>query len=159
MGYLLNGRKGLSGFMVDNGVPQEEAQSDNLFVPSSSTPKPAETYTGLIVDASGIGITPDLFPKILAESDGRVVYSAKVTRDPDVLVNGSVRYARTIENAKEIKNDGGKLFFGNNPLVVRGVKAANRSSVVVSDEDALKIYAADLKSKFLRDAKVGFALK
>ena len=46
-----------------------------------------------------------------------------------------------------------------NPLVVKAVGAASASDLQVSEEDALRIYAAGRKEPFLSGAKVAFVLK
>ncbi len=158
IGYLLDGPTGLTSFVVEQGLPQTMAADDDLFRPVSVPATPEEPYTGLIVDATGVNSIPALFPKILAQGDNRVIYSARVVNTPDVLVNGTVRYTNTVEKARQIKNDTGNNLFGNHPLVVTAREVVQRSSLVVSDEDAVKIFAEDVRSGFLRDGKVCFVL-
>lgn len=161
LGYLLNGPNGLAGAIVsqeralaDLRLPEEET-----FMPASAPPPPppSQPYTGLIVDAGGKGLAPGLFPKILAAGDGRVLYSAASVNDPDVLVNGLVRYAPSEAVARNLEGSGGPMV-GANPLVVRAAAASGDISAVVSDEDAVKIYGADLKSKFLGKGRVVFVI-
>ena len=158
LGYLLNGPQGLTGFLVAKNVPQRITGTDRPFVAAETPPAPAEPYTGLIVDAGGLKVVPALFPKVLAKSDGRAVYSAGMVNNPEVLMLGSGRYESNVERARNIKNKDGTKFVGDNPLVVRGVASEKGSSVVVSDDDAVEIYGADVASRFLRGGKVVFVL-
>ena len=84
-------------------------------------------YTGLIVDAKGLGIRPAMAPKIIDET-GQEVYGSKyVSRDWAVQI-GMVGYDKDVSRAKS--NDR----VTNNPLVVKALRVSgpNKADIVVS---------------------------
>ncbi len=122
----------------------------------ASPPSPAAVYTGLIVDATGLGAEPATVPK-LRTPDLKEIYGPHLV-DREVALNiGLAGYAETEQAAQ--KDHRSRI--GESPLVVKGVKAhgTRRADIVVSDEDSQKIVLADLKGKFLRKAKVVIVLR
>ena len=111
------------------------------------------TYTGLIVDAKGFGTKPVLYPRIITE-DGKSLYDVTVANPNATLDEGLVEYRKSLGKAKSIPR------LGSNPLVVKasGVKGKYGADLVVSAEDAKKIYEANLRGKFLEDANVAVVI-
>ncbi|MBN2416600.1 LPP20 family lipoprotein [bacterium] len=110
-------------------------------------------YTGLIIDARGLGVTPAMAPKVLDE-DGDDVYSAKfISRDYAVDI-GMTGYEKDINRARMNER------VTDNPLVVQAVRASgpSKSDVVISSVDALKIHNAASNLNFLKHCKVMFVL-
>ena len=112
-------------------------------------------YTGVIVDASGLGLEATFSPAIL-DTNGRVVYGI-ANVDKDVVINkGMVDYANVVEDATV----GSRA--GNNPLVVKAVEvkggknSINKVNVVVSVEDADRMLLANEKSGMLDNLAVVF---
>lgn len=112
-------------------------------------------YTGVIVDASGLGLEATFSPAIL-DTNGRVVYGiANVDKDI-VISKGMVDYTDAVENAAV----GSRA--GDNPLVVKAVEvkggknSVNKVNVVVSVEDADRILLANEKSGMLDNLAVVF---
>ncbi len=108
-------------------------------------------YTGLIIDAKGLGIRPAMAPKIVDES-GQEIYGSKyVSRDWAVKI-GMVGYDKDVTRAKS--NDR----VTNNPLVVKGIKVsgANKADIVVSNNDAALIRNTTANQNFLDKCKVMF---
>ena len=113
------------------------------------------TYTGVIIDASGLGLKPTFSP-VVYDTAGRAIYGA-TNIDPDLAISkGMVGYADSVEAAK------GLARAGSNPLVVKAVQAKGGASannlvnVVVSADDAERILIANEKSNLLADAAVIF---
>ena len=108
-------------------------------------------YTGLIVDARGLGLRPAMAPKILDENDNEVYGSRFVSREWAVKI-GMVGYDKDVNRART--NDR----VTNNPLIVRGTKTSgpNKADVVVSSADAANIHAAATTQKFLDQCRVMF---
>jgi hypothetical protein len=107
------------------------------------------TYTGLVVDGRGLGVTPAMSPKIY-DPDGREVYgSAFVSRDFAVS-QGVVGYVKSIEQAQQTDRVKG------NPAVVKAIEAkgANKADLVVSKEDAEKLRTLSQQQTFMREARV-----
>ena len=112
-------------------------------------------YTGVIVDASGLGLEATFSPAIL-DTNGRVVYGiANVDKDV-VISKGMVDYASAVEEATV----GSRA--GYNPLVIKAVEvkggknSVNKVNVVVSVEDADRILLANEKSGMLDNLAVVF---
>ena len=112
-------------------------------------------YTGVIVDASGLGLEATFSPAIY-DTNGRIVYGiANVDKDV-VISKGMVDYANAVEEATV----GNRA--GDNPLVIKavGVKggksSVNKVNVVVSVEDADRILLANEKSAMLENLAVVF---
>jgi len=108
-------------------------------------------FTGLVIDAKGLGIRPAMAPKVVDEA-GQEIYGSKyVSRDWAVQI-GMVGYDKDVSRAKS--NDR----VTNNPLVVKGIKAsgANKADIVVSNNDAAMIRNAAATQNFLDKCKVMF---
>ena len=126
------------------------SQNSTTAVNVTSEMQPAgagETHTGLIVDATGVGASPAMYPSILSTS-GDVLYDISVP-DPNVsVIDGVAAYRTSLEKARKDKRAGA------NPLVVKAAEAAGsaKSNLVIDDADAEKIAA--LGGDVLRGAKV-----
>lgn len=106
-----------------------------------------ESYTGLVVNARGLGITPSMAPRILDES-GKEVYGAEIVSDKGLQQGGIASYAKTDEKAAE--RSGGKA------LIVKALRVADKSKtdVVISNADADKLRDPNTNLSFLADGKV-----
>lgn len=120
--------------------------------PSSSE----DTYTSLIVDATGLKLLRSPCPKIL-RADGSEVWGSLTNlkdEDYDLLQEkGVVAYAKTLDEALANSRCGSK------PLIVKALDvqgAPIRSNPVISDEDAVRILDANKKAGFLNKFNVIF---
>ena len=119
-------------------------------IPGSQEPSgPSSTYTGLLIDARGLGVRPAMSPKILDEAGTEVYGSALVSREY-ALQQGMAGYAKDEERA--VKNPR----IAANPLMVKAVNVAGKSKtdLVISSEDALKIKDLANDQSFLEKCKV-----
>ncbi len=119
--------------------------------PSAPMSASAGAYTGLIVDAKGLGLRPAMAPKILDES-GQEVYGSKlVSRDWAVQI-GMVGYDKDASRARS--NDRVTA----NPLMVKALRVAgeNKADVVVANATAAMIRDAAASQNFLDKCKVMF---
>jgi hypothetical protein len=130
------------------GVP-----STGMTAPGQPTPPAsAQTgvaYTGLIVDARGLGIKPAMAPKILNE-DGKEVYgSAWINRDWAVR-EGMVGYLKDPAAAQTNPRVTDK------PLFVKAVKASgdSRVDIVISNADAVTLQSASQNLSMLEKCRV-----
>jgi len=110
-------------------------------------------YTGLIVDARGLGVRPAMAPKILTENNTEVYGSKYVSRDWAVQI-GMVGYDKDVNKART--NDRVTA----NPLVVKGIRAtgSNKADIVISSADAAAMQGAAANMNFLDKCKVMFIL-
>lgn len=118
--------------------------------PEAAVETKAQVFTGLIIDAKGLGIKPAMAPKVLDEAGNEIYGSAYVGRAFAVKY-GMAGYAKTVEDAGKNKDRIGKT-----PEKVKAIKAsgANKCDVVLSsgDADALRSSAKNLK--FLQECRV-----
>jgi hypothetical protein len=111
----------------------------------SSTP----VFTGLVVDAKGLGVRPVMVPKIIDENNQEVYGSAFVSREYAVQ-QGMSGYARDL---KEIVKD---KRVSDYPLVVKGLKTSGpgHSEIVISNADASKLRGISESLYFMKKCRV-----
>jgi hypothetical protein len=137
----------LTGALADSLLPKTPPTPPTGIV---STPGAAgQTFTGLIIDARGLGIRPAMAPKVINE-DGKEVYgSAWINRDWAVR-EGMAGYLRDPLQAQQNPRVTDK------PLTVKALKASGdaRVDVVISNADAAMIHGASQNLSFLEKCKV-----
>ena len=101
-------------------------------------------YTGLIIDCGGQDISTAILPKIKSVS-GKEVYAFQFLQRNVVVGRGMVNYSNGSNNSRA----------GNNPLTIQAMFVED-CDVVVSDDDAEKILAANSKANFLQNCAVVF---
>lgn len=110
---------------------------------------PGQLYTGLIVDARGLGVRPAMAPKILNE-DGKEVYgSAWINRDYAVR-EGMVGYMKDPVAAQTNPRVTDK------PLMVKALKVSGdgRVDTVISNADAAMLHNASQNLSMLEKCRV-----
>ena len=119
----------------------------------AATPTPGvaagQLYTGLIVDARGLGVRPAMAPKILNE-DGKEVYgSAYINRDWAVR-EGMVGYLKDPAAAQANPRVTDK------PLMVKALKVSGEGRVdtVISNADAAALQSASQNLSMLEKCRV-----
>jgi hypothetical protein len=110
-------------------------------------------YTGLIVDARGLGVRPAMAPKIV-DDKGEEVYGSKYVSREYAVDIGMVGYEKDLSRAKTNER------VTDNPLVVKAVQTSgpNKTDIVISLADAQKIHGAAANMNFLQHCKVMFIL-
>ena len=108
-----------------------------------------QVFSGLIVDARGLQLTPALSPKILDENLNEVFGPAFVSREFAVQ-NGMVSYTNQIQQAQT----DGRVF--GNPLVVKAIRSVGpgRCDLVISNAHAAKLKRASEHLIFLKECRV-----
>jgi hypothetical protein len=149
----LSGEHGLSGPVARWAIGPEV--SGDAFEPPAEAVAPAEAsvttpYTGLIVDASGLSARPAMVVRVLAGNDLRSVYGPHVVDQTAAMNNGFAAYASSMDEAVGIDRA------GDNPLLIKAqsVAGSNRADLVISSQDAARLYAADLQGGFLKQCRV-----
>ncbi len=113
------------------------------------------TYSGVVVNADGMGLQPTFSPAIY-DVNGRIVYGIKNLDYDFAITDGMVAYANTLEKAVH----GNRA--GENPLVVPAIavrggrNSVNNVNVVVSAEDGDRILLACEQGNILQKAAVVF---
>jgi hypothetical protein len=140
------------------------AFSDTLLPPSLGMPPAAATdappssdtgtaaggnYTGLVVDARGLGVRPAMAPKVLDENGQEVYGSAFVSREYAVQ-QGMTGYAKDLDGAKANER------VTDNPLVVKAlrVEGPGKCDLVISLMDAAMLRGAADTRGFLEKCRV-----
>jgi hypothetical protein len=164
----------VSGIVNDARIVKQEYMSDgtaeitmqmemnggfsNIILPAaeafkaSSDTRPDNSnsvYTGLIIDAKGLGLRPAMAPKILNENGQEIYGTGTVSREHAVR-QGITGYAKNIENAKKNQR------VTDNPIIFKGlrIEGSGRCDVVISNQDASKLKAGSLS--FLKECRVMF---
>ena len=113
------------------------------------------TYTGLVVDASNLGLS-ETFSPVIYDINGRAVYGLRNLDRDMVISNGMVDYYDLLQEATVGERTGA------NPLVVKalevrgGKNSVNHVNVIVSVEDADRILLANENSHMLENCAVSF---
>ncbi|HEY9898481.1 MAG TPA: LPP20 family lipoprotein [Pantanalinema sp.] len=127
-------RKGKVTGTVDSLIAPAEVRTD---------------YTGVVVDARGLGLEPAMSPMILDEQGARLYLSSKVAVEPDAVVNkGLASYAGSIAEGQKLPR------VGSNPLVIKAKRVEDRTNVVLDDASAKQLLGADRRKGFLKDLAV-----
>jgi hypothetical protein len=119
------GIDGLLAGLVPSGSPKDQAR------PAAATAG-GSANTGLIVNASGLGAKPALAPRLLDQSGKELYGAGTVTRDA-IKANGIAGYLGSVDQAKASAR------VGEHPLVIKALKAASPTELIISDTDAAKL--------------------
>jgi hypothetical protein len=127
---------------------------ETLEVPDGVTLIPEETepttnYTGIIIDAQGLKLTPALFPKILNE-DGKEAYGLSFVTENYAPELGLVSYVRTLSEA--FSNDRAGL----NPLRIDALRTSGRLNcdILIANTDAVRMHQSQRNLKLLEHCQV-----
>ena len=117
-------------------------------MPQGQAP-PSTAFTGLIVDARGIGVRPAVAPKIRNE-EGREVYGSAFVNRQYAVEQGMVGYLKDVESAK------GNPRVTDRPLMVKALKTdgPNKTDLVISNSDAQVLHGMKEHLTFLEKARV-----
>ncbi len=140
----------LTGALADTLLPKGLATpSTSLNAPYGATAAPGQIYTGLIVDARGLGVRPAMAPRILNE-DGKEIYgSASINRDFAVR-EGMVGYLK--DPAAALANPR----VTDKPMMVKALKVSGdaRVDTVISNADAAALQSAAQNLNMLQKCRV-----
>jgi len=120
-------------------------------IPSNSD----EFYTGLIIDARLLNISPALWPKIY-DTNNNILYGNKINPNiGSIQERGSVIYVYDISEALGLV-----ARIGENPLVIKAVSAAGifKTDVLIFEKDAQILRQANNHINFLKSAAVIFVI-
>lgn len=115
--------------------------------------QPAVVYTGLVVDARGVGARPAMSPKILDEN-GQEVYGSMVVDREYAVQQGISGYARDLNAAQTNQR------VTNNPVTVKALKAegTGKSNITISNNDANSVRATGENLTFMKKCRVMIVL-
>jgi len=139
----------LTGALADALLPKTPPTPPTGLTGTLAPATPGQLYTGLIVDARGLGVKPAMAPKILNE-DGKEVYgSAWINRDYAVR-EGMVGYLKDPVQAQTNPRVTDK------PLMVKALKVAGdaRVDMVITNADAAMLHNAAENLSMLQKCRV-----
>ena len=122
---------------------------------TSAAPVPVEaagmravgSYTGLVIDCSGMGLNPMMSPVIKNASD-QPIYGYKNLDSAKVIAHGMAGYAHDMDGTSRA---------GSHPLVIKAVALENHNGYpVISVEDANRVLVENAASHFLDCCAVVF---
>jgi len=127
----------------------KEPPADLELVPYETGDAPE--YTGILVDATGLGSRPALFPQVVTES-GDDVFSTDFAEPEQVTQHGLVGYF--YDRTQALIADR----IAPNPLIVRAlaVTGTNSCDLVISQADAARIHGSRSNLELLSRCRVGF---
>lgn len=118
--------------------------------PSEARPAPAAgAYSGLIVDARGLGLKPALVPRLFDEQ-GQELYVGNVLSRDQAVQNGVAGYSKDLVAASRQDR------VTDNPLIVKGIRAAGSkgTDVILNADGVQKIRQTESQSRYLQQARV-----
>lgn len=123
--------------------------SSSQSAPRPPVSVPAVIYTGLVVDARGLGIRPAMLPKVVTEG-GEEVYGFSVVDRSWAIQHGLAAYSKSLPAARSHAR------VANRPLTIRAVAAAgaHKTDIVVSTIDAQLLLGSPQNLAFLEKARV-----
>ena len=139
----------LTGALADTLLPKGPQTPPTGLTGTLAPATPGQLYTGLIVDARGLGVRPAMAPKIRNE-DGKEVYgSAWISRDYAVR-EGMVGYLKDPVAAQTNPRVTDK------PLMVKALKASGdaRVDMVIANADAAMLHNAAQNLSMLEKCRV-----
>ena len=139
----------LTGALADALLPKGPQTPPTGLTGTLAPATPGQLYTGLIVDARGLGVRPAMAPKVLNE-DGKEVYgSAWISRDYAVR-EGMVGYLKDPVAAQTNPRVTDK------PLMVKAIKASGdaRVDTVITNADAAMLHNAAQNLSMLEKCRV-----
>jgi hypothetical protein len=110
---------------------------------------PGGPYTGLVIDARGLGARPALSPEVIGP-EGKTVYGRKYVSRDFAVSQGMAGYAAGLASAFQNPRVGG------NPLVIEadGVTGRARTDLLVDSTAADKIRALAARTEVLEQCRV-----
>ncbi len=135
----------LSDALLPKAPPTLATGSTGTLAPGT----PGQLYTGLIVDARGLGVRPAMSPKIL-NADGKEVYGSAWTNRDYAVREGMAVYMKDPAAAQTSPRVADK------PLLVKALKVSGEERVdaVISNDDAAMLQSSPQSLSILEKCRV-----
>ena len=151
----------LSGGFAQFVLPEEIQQVDSITATTRATENPVipslkddtQPYTGLIIDATGIGAKPSLVPLIVDES-GEIVYGPAFVSREIAVSRGMSGFAATLAAARSDKR------VGKRPMIVKAIRTHQKGTtdLVISNTDAARLRSSVVYLNFLKACQVSIVM-
>ncbi|HRH82069.1 MAG TPA: hypothetical protein PLW81_13570 [Thiobacillaceae bacterium] len=137
-------------------VAYKPSETGLMMVTTSQRPPPSTqaSQDGLIIDARDLDFHPALINRIFTRQ-GESLYDPSKISQKILVEQGAGEYTNTLEKAHAALEARG----AKTPLVIKALGLKSPADLLVSDDDAVRIFSADQKINFLASAKVVFVLK
>jgi len=142
----LMGARGLLNYL------DMEYDSENF--PEFPSISVSEAYSGLIIDARHLEVSPSLFPKIITDK-GLEIYSTNFVNKNFAIDNGFVIYLNDPVKAMKHQRVGENPYF----VVATNVIGKNKTIVTIPTKEAIKILSSKDTRKNLKKCKVIILLR
>ncbi len=139
--------------VADPVIRKAVVREQSVFNPPE-TPPVEVAHDGLIIDATAETFRPALINRIYSPK-GELLYDPSRIEQKILVEYGCGEYTNRVEKARETLASRG----ARNPLLVKASGTAGPTDLKVTEDDALKIFAANQRSGFLSQARVAFVLK
>jgi hypothetical protein len=136
-------------------IPSQTPVQTPTQAPTQQTNQPAnvEQVTGVVIDASGLGLQRCMSPRVY-DTNGRLVYGDKFTSTDFVIKNGMASYVHA-DNADSIAT--GTTRVGAKPLTVKAVGLTNHNyDIIVSVEDGNRMTESNKYNNYMINASMIF---
>jgi hypothetical protein len=122
--------------------------------PARPAPRIAQGYTGVVIDARGLGLQPSMSPR-LRDIYGNTLWGNLEIAPEVVIEYGLAGWART---HAELQHPNLRARIGDNPLWIRavGVQGVGRNEVILDSSDAERLLRENAVSGFLERLAVVF---
>lgn len=157
LGLILVGENGLTNYLIpalkekaEQQTPARFPLSQNDKPPADENFDPAQSFTGLIIDASHLDVAPAFAPRLIT-ANGRELYGISSVDANSAVANGVAGYSRSPTLSRELRERPGER-----PVFIKAVATAgkNQADIVIANSDAEKILYADQRRGFLKEARV-----
>ena len=140
--------------LVDPKMGDDQRIRTDSLTQNASRARPNSAYTGLLVDARGIGASPSMVPMIFNENGQEVYGPAYVSREFAVQ-HGMCRYIRGAMDGAAVLPQ-----VAPNPLIVKGLRTVTEGScdIVISNADASILRGTSSHLEFLKQCRVVIVL-
>ena len=128
--------------------PDQPSGSADAAAPANGTD--SGHYTGLIIEATGIGAVPSLVPVVVDES-GETVYGPAFVSREFAVSRGMCGFATALEAAR---SDDKRV--GERPMIIKAIRtnATGDTDLVVSSADAARLRSSVVHLNFLKACRV-----
>ena len=147
-------RMNLSGRLSQTVLPKgPELAPPAAPAPAPPAVTPADSVTGLVIDARGLAARPAMSPKIVDEN-GKEVYGSMQVDRQYAIQQGMTGYARDLTAAQSNPR------VTSNPLSVKGIRAdgPGKCDIIISNADAAKVRASAEAMNYLQKCRVMIVL-
>ena len=138
----------LRGGFAQLVLPKDIKPLDSI-TPVTERKRSQQIFTGLVVDARGLGVRPVMVPKIIDENHQEVYGSAYVSREYAVQ-RGMSGYGKDLEKIVHNRR------VADHPLIVKGLRTvgSGHSEIVISNADASKLRSTSESLSLLKKCRV-----